>query len=49
VLTNPEQAADCICHFDVTTTIQGLGAGSYQLTAVGPNGTIDGPITVVIP
>ena len=49
VVTNPEQAADCICTFDVTTTIQGLAAGTYQVTATGPNGELAGPVSVVIP
>ena len=45
-VTNPEQAADCICRFDVTTTIAGLAPGSYSVTALGPNGELAGPVVV---
>ncbi len=47
-VTNPEQAADCICRFDVETTIAGLAPGSYTLTARGPSGELAGPVSVSV-
>jgi len=49
VVTNPGVSANCMCHFDVSTTLSGLAAGSYQLTALDLEGNPSGPVTVVIP
>jgi len=49
VVQNPNEQANCICIYDLSTSIGGLAPGSYELTATGPEGDVTGPITVVIP
>jgi len=48
-VTNPDQAADCICRFDVKTTVAGLAAGTYEVTAIGPAKELAGPASLTIP
>jgi hypothetical protein len=45
-VTNPGQAADCICHFDVIAVVEGLVAGTYEVSVLSPSKQSTGPIEV---
>ncbi len=48
VITNPGEAAFCICDFDLSVGLRGLGAGTYTVKLFDADGNLLGTTSVTI-
>jgi len=47
-VTNPEEAADCMCNFDLELTVGGLASGSYTVKLVTDSGAVVDSVPIVV-
>ena len=49
VITNPKQGAYCMCHYDLSATVNNVPAGSYTVKLYDADNKLVGSLLVVVP